>query len=98
VTIFFVLLLTCVLLPKGSQINEATAKTCTNENIGQATTSSCGSQVESITFILSSPGNYAKIKANAGDILTTHANSKSSNSGGNGRDSQNDIPFTLPFP
>ena len=73
-------------------------KACTNGNIGNAATSPCGLQVVSTMFILPSPGNDAKTKANAGDILSTHANSKSSNPGGNGKGSQNDIPFALPFP
>lgn len=94
----FILLLTGVLLSIGSQISEAAAKACTNGNIGNAATSPCGSQVVSTMFILPSPGNDAKTKANAGDILSTHANSKSSNPGGNGKGSQNDIPFALPFP
>ena len=87
------LVVSILLSPIGS-LNESFAKSCTNENIGNVATSSCGSQGLGYLF-LSSPGNDVRTKT-AGNSLTTPAN-LNSNSGGSSR-GHSESPFVLPFP
>lgn len=99
--ISFILVFTSVLLFLViSQINEATAKRCTDEGISNGTTSSCRSQ-GSNTFTLSIPGTDGKTKEmnDGGDTPSAHIKSKHSNRGSsNTGDSEKNTPFELPFP
>lgn len=81
------------------RIEEAIAKICTDAGSSSETTTTCGSQ-DSNAFTPSLQGREGNTKdfGNDGDSLMPHTNPKHFNHESHDGDSENDTPFTLPFP